>query len=128
MSERAAALSKPTDRRELMKADYILTTFSPAMFGEGATAHIRILDLDQAQSLVERTTKVVASRVSHDRLAKNQFPDASEGTARYAVLKPGMTAIHLHYRGPQVGDDGSIPIGGMVTCYLIEVEEYQEAA
>jgi hypothetical protein len=32
----------------------------------------------------------------------------------------------MHYRGPNVGDEGQMPIGGMVTFYLIEVEEYQE--
>lgn len=109
-----------------MKIDYILTTFSPAMFGEGATAHIRIVDPVEAQSLVGPATKVVATRVSHDRLAKSQFPGASEETARYAMLKTGTSALHLHYRGPQVGEEGKLPIGGMVTLYLIEVEDYQE--
>ena len=52
-------------------------------------------------------------------------PTADE-TARYAILKVGVTAIHLHYRGPQVGDDGRLPAGAMITYYLIEVDEYQE--
>jgi hypothetical protein len=42
------------------------------------------------------------------------------------VLKPGTQAIHLHYRGPQVPDDGHMPSSGMVTLYLIEVEDYQD--
>jgi hypothetical protein len=110
-----------------MTANYILTTFSPAMFGEKATSHIRIIDAEEAQSLVDENTKVVATRVSHDRLARTQLQGAAEETARYAMLKPGVTAIHLHYRGPQVGDDGRLPMGGMVTYYLVEVTEYQES-
>ncbi|WP_380874275.1 hypothetical protein ACFB49_46850 [Sphingomonas sp. DBB INV C78] len=107
------------------QVDYVLTTFSPAMFGEGATAHIKIIEAEEARSLVDTDTKIVATRVSHDRLAHAQLPGASEETARYAMLKPGVCAIHLHYRGPQVGDDGKLPVGSMVTFYLIEVEEYQ---
>lgn len=109
-----------------MNAHYVLTTFSPAMFGEGATAHIKIIDHAKAQSMVDQHTKIVATRVSHDRLARTQLTGAAEETARYAMLKGGICAIHLHYRGPQVGDDGRLPAGGMVTYYLIEVDEYQE--
>ncbi|MDP9412721.1 MAG: hypothetical protein M3Q08_01230 [Pseudomonadota bacterium] len=109
-------------------ANYILTTFSPAMFGEGATAHIKIITPDVAKTLVGADTKIVATRVSHDRLARNQFPAAAPDTSRYAVLKPGTTAIHIHYRGPQVPESGELPVGGMITNYLIEVEDYQEAA
>jgi hypothetical protein len=32
----------------------------------------------------------------------------------------------MHYRGPQV-PDSEVPLGGMVTFYLIETEDYQEA-
>ena len=109
-----------------MTANYVLTTFSPAMFGEQATAHIKIVPKEEAESYVTEHTRIVATRVSHDRLARNQLPGANEETARYAMLKPGVTAIHLHYRGPQIGDDGKLPISGMCTFYLIEVEEYQE--
>lgn len=111
-----------------MSANYVLTTFSPAMFGEHATMHIRIISKEEAESYITDRTKIVATRVSHDRLARNQLPGADEETARYATLKPGVTAIHLHYRGPQIGDDGRLPMGGMCTFYLIEVEEYQEQA
>lgn len=45
--------------------DYVLTTFSPAMFGEGATAHIRIVTAEHARELVGETTKIVATRISH---------------------------------------------------------------
>jgi len=109
-----------------MTADYVLTTFSPAMFGEKATAHIKIVDAAKAQSHVDNRTKIVATRVNHDRLARTQLPGCDPETARYGMLKPGVTAVHLHYRGPQVGDDGIVPIGGMVTFYLIEVEDYHE--
>jgi hypothetical protein len=96
------------------------------MFGEGATAHIKIVSQEEAQSRVNEHTKVVATRVSHDRLARTQLNGPADETARYAQLKPGVTAIHLHYRGPQIADDGRMPLGGMCTFYLIEVEEYQE--
>jgi hypothetical protein len=110
-----------------MKINYVLTTFSPAMFGTGATVHIRPIDLAEAQSLVDEDTKISATRVSHDRLARLNFPGAAEETTRYAQLKPGANAVHIHYRGPQVPDSGEIPVGGMVTFYLIEADEYEDA-
>ncbi len=108
-------------------ADYVLTSFSPAMFGEGATAHIRIVTEAEARDLVDKSTRIVATRVSHDRLARNCFPQAAAEVSRYAMLQPGTTALHLHYRGPQVPETGQLPLGGMVTFYLVEVEEYQDA-
>jgi hypothetical protein len=107
--------------------DYILTTFSPAMFGTGATVHIKPIALEDARKLVDAETRVSATRVSHDRLARIQFPDVHEETARYAQIKPGTTAIHIHYRGPQVPDSGEVPLGASVSFYLIEAEEYQDA-
>lgn len=109
-----------------MQADYVLTTFSPAMFGAGATAHIKIIEAQEARQLVGQQTKVVATRISHDRLARRQLPGGAVETARYAQLQPGTTSIHLHYRGPTVAEDGELPVGGMVTFYLIEAEDYQE--
>ena len=108
-----------------MKINYVLTTFSPAMFGEAASAHVKIISAQEAAALVNEQTKIVATRTSHERLARSQFPAASEETARYAMLKPGVNAIHLHYRGPQVPDSGELPTGGMVTFYLVETEDYQ---
>lgn len=84
-----------------MPVDYVLTTFTPAMFGEGATAHIKIVEAAETQSLVDRNTRIVATRVSHDRLARNQLKGMAQDTARYATLKGGVTAIHIHYRGPK---------------------------
>ena len=110
-----------------MNIDYVLTTFSPAMFGEKASAHIRIIPHEEALALVSEATRVVATRLSHDRLARGQFSNVSKDTARYAMLKPGTNAIHLHYRGPQVEETGEVPLGGMVNLYLIEVDEYQES-
>jgi hypothetical protein len=109
-----------------MKIDYILTAFSPAMFGEGATVHIKAIHTDEAQGLASAVTKIVATRVSHDRLARNTFPNVSDEVTRYANLRPGTNAIHLHYRGPQVPEDGRLPIGAAITCYLVEVEDYQD--
>lgn len=108
-----------------MHADYVLTTFSPAMFGEKATAH-KIISHEEAQSYVGEHTRIVATRVSHDRLARTQLAGASGETARYAQLKPSVVALHVHYRGPAIGEDGILPIGGMCTFYLIEIEKYQE--
>lgn len=96
------------------------------MFGEEASAHTRIIPTEEAQALVSETTRVVATRLSHDRLARGQFLNVSKETARYAMLKPGTNAIHLHYRGPQLEDSGEVPLGGVVNLYLIEVDEYQE--
>lgn len=107
-----------------MKINYILTAFSPAMFGEAATAHIKLIPLEEARQLVSSETRIMATRVSHERLARNQFPAANEDLARYANLKPGTNAIHLHYRGPMIADDGTLPVGGVVSAYLIEVEDY----
>src|SRR5688500_16259297 len=109
-----------------MQADYVLTTFSPAMFGTGATAHIKIIESGEAQQVVGDQTKIVATRVSHERLARRQLPAVAAEVARYAILAPGTTSVHLHYRGPMIGDDGQLPVGGMVTFYLIEVEDYQQ--
>jgi len=109
-----------------MKIDYILTAFSPSMFGDRATAHIRRIDADEAVSLVSEKTKIMASRVSHERLARLTFQNAAGDTARYAILTLGKNAIHLHYRGPQVPESGEVPVGGTVNFYLIEVSEYQE--
>lgn len=108
--------------------DYVLTSFSPSMLGEGATVHFRVIAADEAQGRVGARTRVVASRIGHARLARREFPGASQEAARYADLKPGLSAIHILYRGPPVPDAGELPAGGFVTLYLIEVEEYQEAA
>jgi hypothetical protein len=78
------------------KINYVLTTFSPAMFGEAATSHICIISKEEAEGLVSDATKIVAIRPSHERLAKTHFPYASGETSRYAMLKPGVNAIHLH--------------------------------
>ncbi|MEN2786264.1 hypothetical protein ACFOKI_07680 [Sphingomonas qilianensis] len=76
---------------------------------------------------IERpVTRIVSSRVSHERLAKNPFPGAADDLQRYAQLAPGKSAILISYRGPPVPDSGDIPSTGAVTFYLIEVEEYQD--
>jgi hypothetical protein len=82
------------------------------MFGKNASAHIRIVSKEEAETLVGPSTRVVATRVSHERLAKSQFPDAANETARYAMLQRGTDAIHMHYGGPQVADTGELPVGG----------------
>lgn len=107
-------------------ADYVITTFSPAMFGQGATAHIKMISQDDARKLIGPKTQIIATRVTHDRLARQQLPGANPETGRYANLKDGISAISLHYRGPNIPDDGTMPLGGQCTFYLIEVEDYHE--
>jgi len=51
-----------------MQADYVLTTFSPAMFGTGATAHIRIIEAGEAQ---KRFWQIGVAGVGSDRLLVN---------------------------------------------------------
>lgn len=95
------------------------------MFGVKSTAHIRIVDQQEAARLVDKDTKIVATRTTHERLARSQMPQAVE-TARYAELRPGRSAIHLQYKGPPIADDGNLPLGGHITYFLIEVEDYYE--
>lgn len=103
-----------------MKIEYILTAFSPSMFGDGATVNIRRIEADEAVRLVDVGTKIMASRVSHERLARSTFPSVAGPAARYAMLGPGKNAIHLHYRGPQIPESGAMPAGGSINYYLIE--------
>lgn len=110
----------------MKQAHYVLTAFSPAMFGTSATAHIKVISREDAQRMISAQTKIVATRVTHDRLARQQLPGADEETARYANLRDGVVAISMHYRGPMVPDSGELPIGGNCTFYLIEVEAYHE--
>lgn len=109
-----------------MKINYILTTFSLAMFGEGATIHTRVITQEEADRLVDEHTKIIATRVSHERLARNQFGGLTNEVARFASMEPGANAIHISYRGPPVAEDGELPFGGSVILYLVETEEYAE--
>jgi hypothetical protein len=59
-------------------------------------------------------------------LARKEFPDAAAGVRRYATLAPRKSAILVHYRGPAVPESGEMPDRGLLTHYLIEVEEYQK--
>lgn len=96
------------------------------MFGTMATAHLRLVAREEADAWVTENTKIVASRASHERLAKLQFPGAAEALQRYGTLDPGKNAILISYRGPPAPDTGIVPDTGTVLFYLIEVEEYQE--
>lgn len=40
------------------------------------------------------------------------------------MLKPGITATHLHYRGPQIDERRKLRMSGITSFYLIEVEDY----
>lgn len=109
-----------------MNINYVLTAFSPAMFGHKATAHISIISLDEARALVDRNTRLMATRVTHEHLGRVLFPNISPEPTRYADLRPGVNALHLHYRGPPLSISGDLPQGAVVTPYLIEVEDFQE--
>lgn len=63
-----------------MRVTYILTRFSPAMFGEGATAHIKFIDARTPMSLIDRNSQIVTTRVSDDQLARNQLPGTADET------------------------------------------------
>lgn len=108
-----------------MKINFILTNFSPAMVGEKASLHIRALQVHEAQALVDGNTKILATRIPHERLARGMFPNADPELARFVSLKDGVNALFLQYKGPQLGEDGKIPFGATVIPYLIEVENYQ---
>lgn len=105
--------------------DYILTTFSPTMFGGRASIHIETLDKDNAAAFVGEDTAIVATRASHENMAKNLFGDAQPVT-RFADCRPGRSALVIHYRGSQVPDDGTIPADGVVTIFRVDVEDFIE--
>ncbi len=105
--------------------NYVLTTFSPTMFGDRASIHQMTMPIEDALALIDHsTTQIVATRASHENLAKNLFGDLR--TTRFADMAPDKSAIFIHYRGAPIADDGVIREGGVVTLYLIESEEYQE--
>lgn len=106
------------------RVDYILTTFSPTMFGESASIYLKTIDKDDAKGRIGVDTQIVATRESHENMARNLFGD--HRTVRHADLAPGRSAVIIHYRGPPVGDDGHTPKGATLTYYLVEVEEYEE--
>ena len=109
-----------------MKINFILTAFSPAMFGERATAHLRTIPIEEARKLVDANTQIMSTRITHERLARNLFPHASSELTRFANLRDGVNALHIHYRGSRLDDTGRVPAGASVTIYLIETETYHE--
>lgn len=106
--------------------DFILTTFSPAMFGDHASIDIKKIPLRDAMDLVDASTKIVATRVSHEALARNTFPAAGE-VARFVTVQPGQRALVLNYRGPPIPDSGETPPDGQVVVYLVEAFEPEAA-
>ncbi len=106
-------------------ATYILTTTSFTMFGERATAHIKQVTKTEAEACVTPETTIIASRESHENMARNLF--GYLGVERYADLSAdGAVAVVIIYRGPPVPDTGDIPAGANITYYLVEVEEYYD--
>jgi hypothetical protein len=108
-----------------MKVDYILTTFSPTMVGEGASVYMKTVSKEDAKELIDETTQIVSKRESHENMARNLFGDRRN--INFADLGPGKSAILIHYRGAPVPENGHTPKGGIVTLYLIEVEEYESS-
>lgn len=109
-----------------MKITYILTAFSTAMFGEKATIHMKNISEAEAVALVGPETKIMSTRISHEKLARRCLPAATGEVVRFAQMSDGVNAIHVHYRGPMIPESGEIPFNGVVTYYLIETEAYQE--
>lgn len=107
-----------------MKFDYILTTFSPTMFGGDASIYMKTITKEEAKERISDSTQIVATRDSHSNMARHLFGDRR--SIRNADLSPGKCAVLIHYRGPPVKDDGHTPKGAVITYYLIEVEEYEE--
>ena len=93
------------------------------MFGESAGIFMRIITKAEAKKLIDDETQIVATRESHENMAKHLF--GSRRVVRTADLSPGRSAVLIHYRGPPVGDDGHTAKNAVITYYLIEVEEYE---
>jgi hypothetical protein len=107
-----------------MKANYILTTFSPTMFGNAISLYMKTITEDEAKSHVDDSTQIVASRESHSNMAARLF--GQRNSIRHADLGPDRSAILIHYRGKPVCDSGIIPPDAVITYYLLETEEYTE--
>ena len=107
-----------------MKANYILTTLSPTMFGASASIFMKTITEDEARDRITDDTQIVSTRESHANMAQILF--GTRRVIRIAELGPDRCAILIHYRGPPVGDDGHKPKGGTITYYLFETEEYDE--
>ncbi len=105
--------------------NYILTTYSATMFGDRASIHQMVVSAEVAKGLIGPATQIVATRASHENLAKLVFGQDMRVT-RFADMVPEKSAILVHYRGAPIGDDGVPPEGSTVTFYLVESEEYQE--
>lgn len=108
-----------------LPVDYVLTTYSVTMFGPKASIHQQEVTIETAKCLLGVGTQIVATRASHENMAKHLFGDLK--TTRFADMAPDKSAIVIHYRGAPIDDTGVVPDGSTVTLYLVESEEYQEA-
>jgi len=102
--------------------NYVLTTYSATMFGTAASIHQKEVTLDEAKALIGPSTTLIATRKSHENMAKRVFGDLA--VERFADMHPEKSAILLHYRGVPLSDEGTVPADATVTLYLIESEEY----
>lgn len=103
-----------------MRADYILTSFSPAMLGDDSLVNFRIIPHSEALEMVDKSTRLLATRAPHDKLARSLFPRLSSKTIRFVTLDKTTKAIFIRYWGPPV-KNGEVPPSGQVTYYLINV-------
>ena len=108
-----------------LPVEYILTTFSVSMFGPKASIHLQELTLEAAKCLLGMNTKIVATRNTHEALAKRTFGEAIE-VVRFADMTPDHSAIVMHYRGAALKDDEAVPEGSTITYYLVESEDFIE--
>ena len=93
------------------QATYILTTFSPAMFGDGATSHIRILGKTEAEAIVrEQQNKLEATGEKIDRVPSQELAEtdvAPEDPAPGTQLKPEAAEAIRNQRKPQTGSEAA---------------------
>lgn len=108
----------------ILPVTFVLTAFSITMFGSKASIHMEEVSLETAKCLLGPATQIVATRPSHENMAKQLFGDMR--VTRFADMTEGTTALVLHYRGAPIDDTGTVPEGGVVTVYLVEADSYQE--
>lgn len=104
--------------------EVILTTYSVTMFGPKASIHQQEIDEATMLSLIGPDTQIVATRQSHESMAKQLCGDLP--VTRFADMSPDSSAIAIHYRGAPISETGQLADGGVVTYYLIESEDYLE--
>jgi hypothetical protein len=102
------------------------TTFSPAMFGTGATVRFKqSRSKTRASSSTKRRRSAPRAPVTTAwRVSSFRKPMGRPRATHSSSLAPRRCTSLSWTAG---ADNGAVPIGGSVSFYLIEAEEYQEA-